>query len=69
MRVTTGTVVEGRIVVEGEPLREGAKVAIVALEEAEGFDVNGEDEATLLQSIAEADRGELVDLNDILAST
>jgi hypothetical protein len=67
MRIATGTVVEGRVVVEGEPLREGAKVAIVTLEEAEGFDLSREEEVTLLQSIAEADRGELIELNDILS--
>jgi hypothetical protein len=67
MRIATGTVVEGRVVVEGEPLREGAKVVIVALEEAEGFDVSSEEEVTLLESIAEADRGELIDLHDVLS--
>ena len=67
MRITAGTVVEGRVVVEGEPLAEGTKVTVIAFEDAETFEVTPEEEAILLQSIAEADRGELVDLDDVLS--
>ena len=67
MKITTGTVVGGRVVVEGEPLTEGAKVTVVAFEEPESFTVTPAEEAILLQSIAEADRGELLDLNDMLS--
>jgi hypothetical protein len=54
-------------VVEGEPLAEGTKVAVVAFEDAETVEVNPEEEAILLRSIAEADREELVDLDDLLS--
>ncbi len=60
MKVATGIVVDGKVVIEGEPLAEGSVVTVVAREEDEGFDVTPEEEAALLEAIAEADRGELV---------
>ena len=60
MKVATGIVVDGKVVVEGEPLAEGSVVTVVASEDDEGFDVSPAEEAALLAAIAEADRGELV---------
>jgi len=60
MRVTTGTVVNGRIEVPGEELAEGVAVTILAPEDRESFTLGPEAEADLLEAIAEADRGELV---------
>ena len=65
MRITKGTVVDGRIVVEGEPLSEGSSVTVLVAEEG-AFTLNAEEEAALLESIAEADRGELLDAEDVL---
>ena len=65
MRVTKGKVVNGSIVVEGEPLDEGSVVTVLVSDE-HVFTLSPEEEATLLQSIAEADRGELVDVKDVL---
>ena len=56
MRITTGKVVEGRIVVEGESLSEGATVTILVPDERT-FTLTAEDETALLEAIAEADRG------------
>ena len=60
MRITKGKVVGGHIVVEGESLREGATVTILVPDEG-AFTLSPEDEASLLEAIAEADRGELLD--------
>lgn len=60
MQLTTGTVIDGKIVVEGEPLVEGSVVTILAREADETFTVPPELEAELLESIAEADRGETI---------
>jgi hypothetical protein len=60
MRVTTGTVVNGRIEVPGEEFAEGVVVTILAPEDRETFTLGPEAEAVLLEAIAEADRGELV---------
>ena len=65
MRITKGKVVNGSIVVEGEPLDEGTVVTVLVSDEPV-FTLSAEEEATLLESIAEADRGELIDGQDVL---
>jgi hypothetical protein len=60
MRVSTGRVVEGKVVLEGEPLAEGAVVTVVVREDDDTFDVSPEEEQALLEAIAQADRGQIV---------
>ena len=60
MQPATGTVVGGKVIVEGEPLPEGTVATILAREADEAFEVPPELEADLLESIAEADRGEAI---------
>jgi hypothetical protein len=66
MQIATGTVVNGKIVVEGEPLPEGAVVTILAREADETFEVPPELEAELLESIAQAERGETISAEELL---
>ena len=65
MRITKGKVVNGSIVVEGESLDEGAVVTVLVSDE-HTFTLSVEDEAILLESMAQADRGELIDAQDVL---
>ena len=65
MRITKGKVVAGRIIVEGESHDEGPVVTVLVSDEHR-FTLTPEGEAVLLQSIAEADRGELVNARDVL---
>jgi len=60
MKVVSGRVVAGRIVVEGEPLEEGCTVTVLAPERDEAFVLDAEAEAALLAAMAEADRGETI---------
>ncbi len=60
MKIATGKVVNGKVVVEGEPLAEGATVTVLARDDEETFDVSPEDEAALLAAIAEAERGDVI---------
>ena len=60
MQLAAGTVVGGKVVVEGEPLAEGAIVTILAREADETFEIPPALEADLLASIAEADRGDTI---------
>jgi hypothetical protein len=60
MQLTIGTVVDGKVVVAGDPLPEGAVVTILAREADETFEVPPELEAALLESIAQANRGETI---------
>ena len=64
MRITKGKVVDGQIVVVGESLREGSTVTILVPDERT-FTLSGEEEAALLEAIAEADRDDLLDAEDV----
>jgi hypothetical protein len=66
MRIVSGKVIGGKVVVEGEPLHEGSLVTVVAPEDDETFALSDDDEAALLASIAEADRGEVVPAATVL---
>lgn len=66
MRVMRGKVVGGQIVVEGEPLKEGSTVTVLFQEEGT-FKLNATDKAALLAAIAEADRGEGLDADEVLS--
>jgi hypothetical protein len=66
MRVATGTVVGGKVVVEGETLAEGSTVTVLLREDEDGFDLTPEEESELLESIAEIERGEFVTSEPLL---
>lgn len=66
MRIVSGKVVDGKVVVEGQPLDEGAVVTILAPEDDETFELSAEDEAALVASIAEADRGDALPAATVL---
>jgi hypothetical protein len=68
MQVTTGTVVGGKIVVEGVPLAEGAVVAILSREPDEPFVLSHEDECALLAAISEVDGGDFLSAEQVLES-
>lgn len=65
MKVATGRVVEGKVVLEGEPLPEGSVVTVVARDDEETFEVSPEDEKALLAAIAQAERGEVVSWDEL----
>ena len=60
MQIATGTVVNGKVVVEGVSFPEGTIVTILARESDETFEVPAELESELQASIEEADRGETI---------
>ena len=66
MRVITGRVVGGAVVLDGVTLDEGAKVTVLASEGPEAFELSPDDEARLLEAIRDAERGDLVDSQEIL---
>ncbi len=66
MQLATGTVVGGKVVVEGEPLPEGAVVTILAREADETFEIPLELEDDLIESLAQADRGETLTADALL---
>ncbi len=67
MSVMAGKVVNGRIEVEDFELPEGAEVTVYLHgDDQEEFDLTPEQEAELEESIAEAERGEVVPAEDVL---
>lgn len=66
MVITSGRVVAGKIVVDGEPLPEGAVVTVLAREGDETFELDPALEAELLKSMAEGDRGPTVPAEEVL---
>ena len=60
MGIATGTVVQGRVLIEGLDLPEGAVVTVLTRESSGVVVISAEDEAELLEAIAEADRGDTI---------
>jgi hypothetical protein len=66
MKVATGKVIGGKVVVDGAFLEEGASVTVLAEDDAGGFQLTPEQEAEMLLSIAEAERGDTVSAEEVL---
>lgn len=66
MQITSGKVINGRVVVEAQ-LPEGADVTLLALDGEETFEVDAELEAVLLESIAQGERGEIISGEELLS--
>jgi hypothetical protein len=64
--MTTGKIVSGHIVLEGEPLPDGADVTVLVQEADEPFEITPELRAALLESIAQCDRGETISADELL---
>jgi len=67
MKVATGKVVGGKVVLEGVSLDEGTSVTVLATDDEADFELTPEQEAELMLSIAEADRGETVSAEEVFA--
>ena len=66
MRLLSGKVIDGKIVVEGEPLEEGSQVTILAQEDEESFQLSPEQEAELARRMREVEAGRFVDGEEFL---
>lgn len=68
MQVTTGTVVNGKVVVEGATLPEGAMVAVLSRGAEQSFTLTSRQEDELLAAMEEIARGDFVELEGLLSS-
>jgi len=68
MQLVTGTVVNGKVVIEGAPLEEGAVVAVLARGADEPFALSEQQENELLAAMEEIERGDFVTLDELLES-
>ena len=67
MKIATGKVVGGKVEVDGALLEEGASVTVLARDGENGFTLSSPEQPVLLLSIAEADRGETISAEEVLA--
>ena len=65
MRITKGKVINGHIEIEDETLEEGSSVTVLVADEST-FTLTEQEEAALLESIDQANRGDLLDAKDVL---
>lgn len=65
MGIVTGKVVDGKVLVDGMTLPEGAVVTVVTREPDQGVQLTPEDEVRLLEAVAEADRGETIPAEEV----
>ena len=65
MGIVTGKVVEGKVLVDGMALPEGALVTVVTRELSQGVQLTPDEESRLLEALAEADRGETVPAEEL----
>lgn len=68
MQLATGTVINGKIVLDGVPLPEGSKVTVITRGADERFSLTDAEERALLDSIAEIERGDSVSVGDLMSS-
>lgn len=68
VQIATGTVIDGKIVLEGVPLAEGAVATVISRGSDERFTLTEAQEDELLAAMAEIERGEHVTLEDLLQS-
>ena len=67
MKMARGKVVGGKVVLEGVALEEGSSVTVLTKDDEGTFNLTPEQEAELQLAIAEANRGETVSAEEVLA--
>ena len=65
MKVATGKVVDGKVVLQGEALAEGSVVTVLAWDNDETFEVSPDEERELLAAITEAERGAVISWEEL----
>ena len=67
MKVATGKIVGGKVILDGADFAEGATVTVLAREDDESFEASPELESALLKAIDEVQRGDAISGESILA--
>ncbi len=65
MKIATGKVVAGKVVVDGLSLSEGEIVTVLTQEAEAAIHLSPDEEAELLEAIAEADCGETISAEEL----
>ena len=68
MKIVTGKIVDGQVIVEGSPFDEGCTVTVLAGDGDETFELSPEQESELLFAMDEAERGDTLSPEELFAS-
>jgi hypothetical protein len=66
MKMATGKVIGGKVVVEGEALTEGASVTVLTAENEEPFGLSPEQEAELVHRMEDVRNGNFVEGDEFI---
>lgn len=66
MKLATGTVVGGKVVLDGQPFPDGMVVTVLARKSTDSFTLPPDLEQELIESLAEAERGETISADELL---
>lgn len=66
MKLANGTVEEGKVVIDGDPLPEGSVVTVIAPDSNETFTVPPDLESELKESLAQAARDEAIPIEEVI---
>lgn len=66
MKVATGKVIAGKVVVDGDAFAEGSEVTVIAGDDHEEFAASPGEEAALLAALADIEAGHVVSAADLL---
>jgi len=67
MGIATGTVVAGKVIVEGLDLPEDSRITVLTPDPGGEVHLSREEEDELLAAMAEADRGETISAEELFA--
>ncbi|MGE4241952.1 hypothetical protein [Ramlibacter sp.] len=67
MQLATGTVINGKVVVEGLALPEGTVVTVLTREDEQTVRLSATEEAALLDALDEADREEGISADELFS--
>ena len=65
MNVAFGRIVEGKVVLDGEPFAEGSVVTVLSREADETFDVSPDEERALVDAIEQIEHGNFVSWEEL----
>lgn len=66
MKLLTGIVVDGKVLVEGADLADGSTVTLLLRDDQEAFDLTAEEEQALLASLTQLSQGQYVSGQEML---
>jgi hypothetical protein len=67
MQLATGTVIDGKVVIEGLALPEGTVVTVLTRDDEQAVRLSPAEEAQLLEALDEADREEGISAEELFA--